>query len=342
MIPDVLQSNASLFACPACRGKLEINSTRIACTSCARVFSFDEAGIPELFWANDWDHAKPDVTEAMRGFYEEHPFPNYDDLDSAAALREKAEHGVFAKLLDEQIGFGAKILEVGCGTGQLSNFLATTWGRVVIGADVCMNSLQLAHKFKQDNRINSALFVQMNLFKPPFRPNAFDVVICNGVLHHTSDPFLGFRTISNLVKVGGHCVIGLYNKYGRLTTDVRRFLFRISGDRLKFLDARMRDKRASELRKKTWFMDQYKNPHESKHTFGEVLGWFDAAGIEFTNSIPKSTGDSFSQDEKLFKPQPRGTKFDHFMIQLGDLLTGGRDGGFFVMIGRRTAPDARP
>jgi len=31
-----------------------------------------------------------------------------------------------------------------------------------------------------------------------------------------------------------------------------------------------------------------KNPHESKHTFGEVQGWFKENGFEFMNSIPKA------------------------------------------------------
>ena len=38
----------------------------------------------------------------------------------------------------------------------------------------------------------------------------FDVVLCNGVLHHTSDPYGGYRGIARLVKPGGLIVVGLY------------------------------------------------------------------------------------------------------------------------------------
>jgi ubiquinone/menaquinone biosynthesis C-methylase UbiE len=271
----------------------------------------------------------------MKSFYEATPFPNYDDLDSSGALREKATRGIFARLLDEQIRHSARVLEVGCGTGQLSNFLGMTWGRSVLGADVCLNSLKLAQRFRKQNQIENVSFVQMNLFRPVFKAESFDVVVSNGVLHHTSDPFLGFQTIAKLVKRGGFIVIGLYSKYGRLTTDFRRLVFRLSGDRFQFLDPRLRDRNANDVKKHTWFMDQYKNPHESKHTFGEVQQWFESSGFEFVNSIPKSTGEPFAADEKLFAPNPNGTKFDHFLVQCGDLLTGGRDGGFFIMIGRR-------
>jgi 2-polyprenyl-3-methyl-5-hydroxy-6-metoxy-1,4-benzoquinol methylase len=111
----------------------------------------------------------------------------------------------------------------------------------------------------------SAAFLQMNLFRPAFRKASFDLVICNRVLHHTGDPARGFRSLARLIKPGGHIIIGLYNRIGRLTTDLRRFLLNKFGDSLRCLDAHMRDKSLNESRKRAWFMDQYKHPHESKH-----------------------------------------------------------------------------
>ncbi|MBM2826628.1 MAG: Methylase involved in ubiquinone/menaquinone biosynthesis, partial [Dehalococcoidia bacterium] len=164
-----------------------------------------------------------------------------------------------------------------------------------------------------------------------------DFVICNGVLHHTSDPFRGFQSIAQLVKPGGFIIVGLYNKYGRISTDIRRFIFRLSGDRFKFLDTRLMAKDVSDTRKHTWFMDQYKHPHESKHTLGEVLGWFEQTGFEFINSIPKSTASAvFSSKEKLLAPNPKGSAIDRFLVQFGMLISGGKEGGFFVMIGRKS------
>jgi SAM-dependent methyltransferase len=179
--------------------------------------------------------------------------------------------------------------------------------------------------------------VQMNLFRPALRRNTFDVVICNGVLHHTADPLGGFRSISRLVKPGGFIIIGLYNKMGRWTTDFRRLLFRLSGDHLKFLDAHVRNPNYNEARKRAWFLDQYKHPHESKHTYGEVLGWFESTGFEFTFSIPKISSDPFKVDERLFEPHSKGTRSDRFFTQLGMSLQGGVDGALFVMIGRKAA-----
>ena len=49
---------------------------------------------------------RDDVTTTVKSFYEETPFPNYDDFDNVGWLVEKARKGVFAKLLDDQIPFG--------------------------------------------------------------------------------------------------------------------------------------------------------------------------------------------------------------------------------------------
>lgn len=292
-IASLIVNHLEILVCPRCSGNLDVSHDHLSikCSNCNQLFKC-ENGIPLLFWPNEWD-STTDVTKVIKSFYEENPFPNYEDLDSSWSLREKAEKGIFARLLDEQIPHDAKILEVGCGTGQLSNFLGMRWGRTVFATDICLNSLKLGQEFKGKNKIDYVAFLQMNLFRPVFRPNTFDLVICNGVLHHTSDPFLGFRLISKLVKKGGFIIVGLYNTYGRIPTRIRRFIYRLSGNRFKFLDSRLRSKNISDMRKNVWFMDQYNNPHESTHTIGEVLRWLDLTNFEFTNSIPKFTAFDF-------------------------------------------------
>lgn len=329
-----LTDNLDVFACPKCRGKMRVDGTAIVCSTCNASYGM-EHGIPLLFVPNRWDASKEDVTDTIKAFYEETPFPNYEDFETVSDLIRKAQSETFARMLNEQVPFNIRVLEVGCGTGQLTNFLGIAH-RTVFGADVCLNSLRLGSQFKRANSLDRVGFYQMNLFRPPFREESFSLVISNGVLHHTSDPFGGFQSISKLVTKGGYIIIGLYNTYGRLITDSRRMVFRLFNNRFKFLDPRLRDVRIGDVRRLTWFMDQYKNPHESKHSIGEVLRWFDRTGFEFVGSIPKSTAfDRFTGDEKLFLPKPRGNWLDHFFVQTSLVFTGSEEGGFFVMIGRR-------
>jgi SAM-dependent methyltransferase len=329
-----INENLDIFICPACGGNLEIKDEEILCLKCRNNYKIED-NIPLLFWPNECNSSKKDVTSIVKSFYEKTPFPNYENLESAGDLIEKARRSVFMYLLNEQVPFNIRVLEVGCGTGQLTNFLSSA-SRVVFGTDMCLNSLRLAQNFKEKNSLKRAGFYQMNLFRPIFKDESFSLVICTGVLHCTSDPFKGFQVISRLVKKGGYIIIGLYNKYGRIITDIRRVVFKILGERFIFLDPRLRKNDISDVKKHTWFLDQYKHPHESKHTIEEVLRWFDSSGFDFINSIPKSEAlQAFSEDELLFRQNPRGNWLDHILVQAKLIFTGSGEGGFFLMIGRR-------
>lgn len=329
--------NLALVCCPVCAGEFEIVGQALRCPQCGRNFESDN-GIALLFWPAGDQVPSGDVTKVVKAFYEENPFPNYDDVESSFTLREKARKGIFAQLLDDNVQLTAKVLEVGCGTGQLSNFLGECSTRTVVGADLCLNSLRLAQNFKLGNGLNNVAFYQINLFRPPFKAESFDVVISNGVLHHTSDPRGGFTSIVRLLKKGGFVLVGLYNTYGRLPTDFRRAMIRAFGDKAAVLDPHLRKDALNEGRRRAWLYDQYKHPHESKHTYGEVLEWFRQCRIEFITSIPTCTGSPIAPTAQLFDllgPQP--TRMARFMTQAGMLLKGGSEGGLFIMIGRKTA-----
>jgi carbamoyltransferase len=294
-----------------------------------------EEGIPRLFVPTDLQElAGRDITDVVKQFYEETPFPNYEDIDTPRALLEKARAGVFARLLNDCIPYDARVVEIGCGTGQLTNFLAIAH-RSVLGIDVCLNSLRLGHRFSAVHGLQRAVFAQMNLFRPALQDGFFDVVISNGVLHHTADCRAAFKRIGRLVRPGGHLVVGLYNSYSRSLHYARRSIFRWTGVTGRVLDPHFKDT-GSEGRKKAWFQDQYCHPHETSHTMDEVLDWMSADDFEFVNSIPKvSPGIVVNERENLFAPQDPGTSMSRVTSQIASLANGYREGGFFVMIGRK-------
>jgi carbamoyltransferase len=320
------------WCCPACGGELAARHEGAVCAACGRSFPRTN-GVHQLFWPHD--QASGDVTEIVKAFYEEHPFPNYDDHESLRSLVAKSRSGLYAKLLGEQLPDNADVLEVGCGTGQLSNFLGITC-RSVTGTDLCLNSLGLAEAFRSSHGLSRVRFLQMNLFRPALKPEQYDVVLCNGVLHHTSDPYGGFRSIARLLRPGGLIVIGLYNRYGRLALATRRRIFQLTGGRFQWIDPYLRSTPMSRGKKSAWFADQYEHPHESSHTMGEVLSWFADTGFDFVHSVPSMNAwDPFDEDEKLFAPAKPGTPVDRALAQAKMVFTGSREGGFFIMIGRK-------
>ena len=322
-----------IFICPICGGDLDITPCTVSCRKCDHDFPVQD-GIPLLF-CHDKTAAHPgDVTDIVKSFYEESPFPDYDGFENAGDLIQRAQKAPFTRLLNKQIPFNVRVLEVGCGTGQLSNFLGIA-RRTVFGADMCVNSLKLAADFKRKNGLNNVGFYQMNLFNPVFKEESFHLVVSNGVLHATSNPFAAFQSIARLVKTGGYIIIGLYNTYGRIGTDIRRVIFNVSVGRFQSLDPHLR-KSMGARKKRSWFMDQYKHPHESKHTIGEVLDWFDKTGFMFINGIPKTRFlAELKDDERIFAPNQPGNKLDHFLVQMAMMFSGSKEGGLFVMIGKK-------
>ena len=60
----------------------------------------------------------------MTDFYKITPFPNYKDDDNKQTILEKGDRNLLARKFKKFIGFKKKVLEVGCGTGQLSIYFS--------------------------------------------------------------------------------------------------------------------------------------------------------------------------------------------------------------------------
>src|SRR5437870_5527430 len=121
-----------LLACPRCGGLLRA----LRCEACPAQYDAP-GGIPDLRLPAD---AR---TEQVRGFYLAAPFPGYAPEETYCGLQARASRSPFARSLDAAIPAHGTVLEMGCGTGQLSLFLASA-DRVVVGADLRRASLGLA------------------------------------------------------------------------------------------------------------------------------------------------------------------------------------------------------
>jgi SAM-dependent methyltransferase len=273
------------------------------------------------------------LTEIQSNFYNEVKFPNYDNIDNFSTLIEKASRSLFAKKLDEEISFGSKILEVGCGTGQLSIFLSR-FGRKVFAIDISRGSLIEGKKFIDKCGIKNVYFSRMNLFKSFFPKNYFDFVISNGVLHHTHSAKLAFQNIIKLLKPQGYVLIGLYHKQGRFLHSIRQKIIRKFGKNFIFLDSFFK-KNISEEKKKAWFFDQYKNPSETSHSVSEVMSWFKESDIDYISSVPFD----FESNVNLLKKRNKSSKYLLMIkeqIQLFNLKNL-KEGGFFIVIGKKNS-----
>ncbi len=275
--------------------------------------------------------------QTKQAFYETHTFPGYDGIDNPGILMDKARKSAFGLWVDQAIPPMATVLEVGCGTGQMTNFLGLVQTRTVIGVDMSLPSLKLGHGFKERFGLQNVSFARGNIFTMPIAENSIDVLICSGVLHHTPDPKGGFQNLLRLLKPGGRILIGLYNTYARIPLGLRKAFFTITKESCRFLDAHMRRRDIDRSKKEIWFADQYRNPHESWHSVDEVLRWFDESGVQFLSAVPSISKNVPGEESglRLFEEHPRGSRCEHVLRQLAWMFTIGREGGLFVIVGKK-------
>ena len=282
-----------------------------------------------------------DQTKKVTDFYKETPFPNYKNDDDKQSILEKGNKNLLAQKFKKFIGYKKKVLEVGCGTGQLSIFFALGNNNQIVGFDPTIQSLMLAKNFAKKNQIKNIEFVNADIFDDVLQDEYFDFVWCNGVLHHTKDPYKAFELVAKCLKKNGYILIGLYNKIGRIRTLIRKYLAKIFGVKfLEIFDPTLKNLKISKEERKSWIKDQYFHPIESLHTLDEVLYWFKKNNIEYVNSIPTCDFELMQDYDKLFEVQSEGNLYSRIFNQIFMIFNKlGSDGGLFVVIGKKKNKD---
>jgi ubiquinone/menaquinone biosynthesis C-methylase UbiE len=92
-------------------------------------------------------------------------------------------------LIDSGIGKGMRILDVGCGTGNLSIMASELMGDTgeVIGFDISPEALAKARKAVAEKSLSTAAFVQSDIAELPDNFGVFDMIIGRRVLMYQSD-----------------------------------------------------------------------------------------------------------------------------------------------------------
>ena len=276
------------------------------------------------------------IAKKVTSFYTSKPFPNYKVDDDKITISEKGNKNYLASKFKKFVGYNKNVLEVGCGTGQLSIYFSTGNNNLIVALDATLESLKIAKDFANKNNINNIEFVNTDIFDDVLAENYFDFVWCNGVLHHTKDPYKAFCVISKSLKKEGYILVGLYNKFGRIRTIIRKYLYKFFGKNfLKIFDPTLKKLKVSDGEQDAWIQDQYSHPQESMHTINEVLEWFDKNNIEFISSIP-SCDFEISDNSDLFVKQSKGNFLTRFLKQITMIFNAlGSDGGLFVLIGKK-------
>jgi SAM-dependent methyltransferase len=138
-------------------------------------------------------------------FYDEHPF-DWVPPCASGEIRSVVSRSL-ADLI-ETLDANSFVLDVGCGPGRVLGFLAQRGIRCV-GIDRSLVSVGLAIQ-----RYGRPGVVGDNL-RLPIQSGIADVVISDGVIHHTDDPQAALAENCRVLKPGGQMYLAVYKPTGR-------------------------------------------------------------------------------------------------------------------------------
>ncbi len=115
-----------------------------------------------------------------------------------------------------QTAFGSakcRILEIGCGNGNLSTVLAS-YGHEVLAIDVSEDCTRYAAALKEKLNLKNLRFKVSNAAEIHRVDEPFDVVICSEVLEHLDDPESVVSKAYSVLKPGGILIVTVPNGFG--------------------------------------------------------------------------------------------------------------------------------
>lgn len=128
----------------------------------------------------------------------------FDELSNQYDTRRRLEI-VFDELLKDHDLRGRSVLDVGCGSGQFSQWAAARGAR--------LTSLDIGVRLLDHTRRRcSTRPVAADACRLPFVSDSFDVVISSECIEHTIDPRLALREIYRVTRPGGLLVVTVPNQ----------------------------------------------------------------------------------------------------------------------------------
>lgn len=192
--------------------------------------------------------------EQIRKFYSKIQFPGSYTIDDIK-FYDTGIYNPYLKTLNDSIKECNSVLDIGCGSGFITNVLARQNPNAMFTAIDFCDSIDYARKFTKENRTKNIVYYKQDFLE--WNPtHTYDLVICNGVLHHIPKYQ---EAVDKIKKIASNKLsIGIYNPYGKLAK--------------KFFPVRYRTK--------ILYLDQEECPFEMTFSDSEIKSMFNEYKLE--------------------------------------------------------------
>jgi demethylmenaquinone methyltransferase/2-methoxy-6-polyprenyl-1,4-benzoquinol methylase len=158
--------------------------------------------VPDKNKLTESEHARR-VREMFAGIAERYDFLNH----FLSANTDARWRRLVARKLEPGLqNAGTRVLDVACGTGDLSLAIAKQTGARVIGTDFCRPMLEIAAR-KATTSVSLIPFVEGDALKLPFADNSFDAVSIAFGLRNLSSVEGGLKELWRVLKPTGRAAI---------------------------------------------------------------------------------------------------------------------------------------
>jgi SAM-dependent methyltransferase len=245
--------------------------------------------------------APADRAEAVRAFYESHPYPApiaslEKRLDRYRDPRRRRAQALLLWPLEKPRA-DRKILAAGCGTSQAARYALSEPDASVTAIDISETSLRHTRDLREKHDIGNLHLHRLAIEQAGELGETFDQIVCTGVLHHLSNPDAGLSALRNVLDVNGAMHVMVYAPYGRAGIAMMQDYCRLMGvgvgdDELRDLGATIKAlaadhpiagvlKRAKDFAKPDALADALLNPRERAYSVPQLYDWLDRCGLRF-------------------------------------------------------------
>lgn len=129
----------------------------------------------------------------------------WDRLAESYARKPVPDEEAYARTLERvraRLTPGARVLEIGCGTGTTALALAASAGEI-LATDYSAEMIGIATEKARAQGVKNVGFQQCTLDEPGLAPGSFDVVMAMNLLHLLDDVPDRMRRVHELVRPGG-------------------------------------------------------------------------------------------------------------------------------------------